>query len=158
MMLIATLPAKMCAVPHLGHFSITDGKARVKSHHRVRFNRFPTSALGVFAKMGLGIVMMAGHRLPWSCLDRIAGLSYPYVLGRLRIDRPNQVWCPDITYIPLRKGNLHAWETGPQAKAGVGRGITLYDHQRPHAAHGGHAPAVGQVNSTETDQQVKAAI
>ena len=31
---------------------------------------------------------------------------------------------------------LHAWETGSQAKAGVGRWITFYNHQRPHAAHG----------------------
>jgi putative transposase len=32
---------------------------------------------------------------------------------------------------------LHAWETGSQARAGVGRWITFYNHQRPHAAHGG---------------------
>ncbi len=39
---------------------------------------------------------------------------------------------------------LHAWETGSQAKAGVGRWITFYNHQRPHAAHGGQgtSPAV----------------
>ena len=32
---------------------------------------------------------------------------------------------------------LHAWETGSQARAGVGRWITFYNHLRPHAAHGG---------------------
>ena len=50
---------------------------------------------------------------------------------------------------------LHAWETGSQAKAGVGRWITFYNHQRPHAAHGGQPPAVVYFNSIETDQQVQ---
>ena len=51
---------------------------------------------------------------------------------------------------------LHAWETGSQAKAGVGRWITFYNHQRPHAAHGGQPPAVVYFNAIETDQQVQA--
>jgi len=29
---------------------------------------------------------------------------YPYLLRGLEIERPDQVWCADITYIPLRKG------------------------------------------------------
>lgn len=32
---------------------------------------------------------------------------YPYLLGDLVIDRPNQVWCADLTYIPLRRGYLY---------------------------------------------------
>jgi len=32
---------------------------------------------------------------------------YPYLLGGLRIDRPNQVWCADITYLPMRRGFLY---------------------------------------------------
>jgi len=32
---------------------------------------------------------------------------YPYLLRGLTIDRPNQVWCSDISYIPLRRGFLY---------------------------------------------------
>ena len=32
---------------------------------------------------------------------------YPYLLGGKTIDRPNQVWASDITYIPLRRGFLY---------------------------------------------------
>ncbi len=32
---------------------------------------------------------------------------YPYRLGHLRIERPNQVWCADVTYIPMQRGFLY---------------------------------------------------
>jgi putative transposase len=32
---------------------------------------------------------------------------YPYLLRKLPITRPNQVWCVDITYIPMRRGFLY---------------------------------------------------
>ena len=32
---------------------------------------------------------------------------YPYLLRNLMIDRPNQVWCTDITYIPLKRGFVY---------------------------------------------------
>jgi putative transposase len=33
--------------------------------------------------------------------------KYPYLLGGLTIDRPNQVWATDITYIRMRRGFLY---------------------------------------------------
>ena len=32
---------------------------------------------------------------------------YPYLLKGLAINRPNQVWCADITYIPVQRGFLY---------------------------------------------------
>jgi len=32
---------------------------------------------------------------------------YPYLLGGIAIDRVNQVWCSDVTYIPMAKGFLY---------------------------------------------------
>ena len=32
---------------------------------------------------------------------------YPYLLRNLAITRPNQVWCADVTYIPLKQGFLY---------------------------------------------------
>ena len=32
---------------------------------------------------------------------------YPYLLGGLRIDHRNQVWCADITYVRLRQGFVY---------------------------------------------------
>ena len=32
---------------------------------------------------------------------------YPYLLRDIAVERPNQVWCADITYIPLGRGYLY---------------------------------------------------
>ena len=36
-----------------------------------------------------------------------AHLIYPYLLRELAINRPNHVWCADITYIPVQRGFLY---------------------------------------------------
>jgi len=51
---------------------------------------------------------------------------------------------------------LHAWETGSQARAGLGRWIEFYNQRRPHKAHGGRPPTVVywlEVEATQPDQQ-----
>jgi len=37
----------------------------------------------------------------------VAHKIYPYLLGGLSIERVNQVWCSDVTYIPMAKGFLY---------------------------------------------------
>lgn len=37
----------------------------------------------------------------------LAKYIYPYLLRNLKIDRPNQVWEIDITYIPMEKGFMY---------------------------------------------------
>ena len=32
---------------------------------------------------------------------------YPYLLRSLKIDRPNQVWATDITYVPMARGFMY---------------------------------------------------
>jgi putative transposase len=45
---------------------------------------------------------------------------------------------------------LHAWETGSQAMAGIGRWITFYNLHRPDIAHGGQPPALVYFNAIAT--------
>jgi putative transposase len=33
--------------------------------------------------------------------------KYPYLLRNLKITRPNQVWCTDITYLPIKSGYMY---------------------------------------------------
>jgi putative transposase len=37
---------------------------------------------------------------------------------------------------------LHAWETGSEAKTGIRKWKTFYNHKRPHSALGGQPPPV----------------
>jgi putative transposase len=179
---------------------------------------------------------------------------YPYLLRNLRVDRPDQVWAADITYLPMRRGflylvaiidwhtrkvlawrisntleaefcvealneaiqrfgppeimntdqgsqftsfawtdrlkrigtkismdgkgrfldnifverlwrslkyecvYLHAWESGSEAKAGVGKWMDFYNRKRPHSALGGIPPAVVYWRRNKTvkpDQQMQ---
>ena len=47
---------------------------------------------------------------------------------------------------------LHAWETGSEAKAGVGKWMEFYNQKRPHSALGGQPPAVVYWQRNETTQ------
>jgi putative transposase len=54
-------------------------------------------------KMGLCVV----YQRPRTTVPADDHEVHPYLLRDLAIDRPNQVWCADITYIPIRRGSLY---------------------------------------------------
>jgi putative transposase len=51
--------------------------------------------------------LMPIYRPPRTSIPVKGHKTYPYLLRGLEIQRPNQVWCADITYIPLAKGFLY---------------------------------------------------
>jgi len=57
----------------------------------------------LMAKMGLEAV----YQRPKTTLANPEHKIWPYLLRNQVIDRPNQVWCTDITYIPMRRGFLY---------------------------------------------------
>ena len=54
-------------------------------------------------KMGL----MAIYQKPRTSEPHPEHKIYPYLLRDLAITAPNQVWCADVTYIPMRRGFLY---------------------------------------------------
>ncbi|MBC7740410.1 MAG: transposase [Candidatus Saccharibacteria bacterium] len=118
-------------------------------------------------------------------LSAIARNRLPAMDGRKRplLGQPSGIhsdqWrsCLDMSRLwrslKYRCDYMHTWETGPQARAGVGRWITFYNCLRPHAIrwqnslpdcflilleHAGQTPAVVYFNATKTDQQVQAVV
>jgi hypothetical protein len=57
----------------------------------------------LMARMGLAPI----YQRPRTTVPHPEHRVYPYLLRDLVIDRPNQVWCADLTYIPMRRGFLY---------------------------------------------------
>lgn len=51
--------------------------------------------------------LVAIYQKPRTSIPNPEHKIYPYLLRGLNINRPNQVWCADITYIPMWKGFLY---------------------------------------------------
>lgn len=80
--------------PFLGVRRITDGLNNLGylvNHKRVG---------RLMRKMGIEAIYPKPNLSKANSKHRI----YPYLLRNLKIDRPNQVWATDITYIPMDKG------------------------------------------------------
>ena len=63
----------------------------------------PSRKLVLLRLMGLAAIYQA----PRTSDPHPAHRVYPYLLKGMAIERPNQVWCADITYIPVQRGFLY---------------------------------------------------
>ena len=57
---------------------------------------------------------------------------YRYLLRNLVIDRPNQVWATDITYIPMARGFMYLVAIMDWASRGIATYFDFYNRVRPH--------------------------
>jgi putative transposase len=80
--------------PHMGSRSIRDQLIR----QGIAISRGRVKTL--MRKMGIAAV----YRKPRTTIPNLAHKVYPYLLANRVITKPNQVWCADITYIPMAKG------------------------------------------------------
>src|SRR3712207_7915479 len=56
----------------------------------------------------MGIMgLQAVYPRPRTSIPNPPHKKYPYLLRGLAIKRPNQVWCADITYVPMPRGFLY---------------------------------------------------
>jgi len=69
-------------------------EGRVVGRHRVR---------RLMTKMGLEAI----YKRPNTSKAHPQHPVYPYLLRKMKVDRPNQVWCSDITFIPVQNGFLY---------------------------------------------------
>src|SRR3981189_365376 len=51
--------------------------------------------------------LAAIYQRPNTSKPAAAHKVYPYLLGGIAIERINQVWCSDVTYIPMAQGFLY---------------------------------------------------
>src|SRR5665647_1742955 len=57
----------------------------------------------LMTKMGLAPI----YQRPKTSEPHLRHKIYPYLLRHVTVERPNHVWCADVTYIPMRRGFLY---------------------------------------------------
>ena len=84
--------------PFYGYRRLT---ARLNNQHGYAVNHKRVARL--MQQMGLRAV----YPRPRTSVSEPRHWKYPYLLRGLDIDRPNQVWAADITYVPLPRGFMY---------------------------------------------------
>jgi putative transposase len=84
--------------PHMGSRSLRDQLNR----QGIAISRGRVKSL--MRKMGISAV----YQKPRTTVPNLKHKVYPYLLRHRAITRPNEVWCADITYIPMALGEVRA--------------------------------------------------
>ena len=84
--------------PFYGYRKMT---VRINKHHGYAVNRKRVARL--MHKMGLQAI----YPQPRTSIPDRQHKKYPYLLRGLDINRPNQVWSTDITYVPMPQGFMY---------------------------------------------------
>jgi len=80
------------------------GARQMARHLRRAGHKVNRKRIGrLMRKMGLSAIYQA----PRTSQPHPGHRTYPYLLRDLTINRPNQVWCTDVTYIPMQKGFMY---------------------------------------------------
>jgi len=96
--LMQLIDKEYTTAPFFGYRKMT---ARLNNKHGYAVNHKRVARL--MRKMGLQAV----YPQPRTSVANKAHKKYPYLLRGLSITRPNQVWCADITYVPLPGGFMY---------------------------------------------------
>ena len=96
--IMALIDQQYLARPYYGSRRMTAWLAATQGH---RVNRKRVQRL--MRLLGLAAI----YQRPSTSKPAAAHKVYPYLLGTIAIERANQVWCSDVTYIPMAKGFLY---------------------------------------------------
>ena len=96
--LMRTMDAQFLETPWYGSRQMS---RHLRRHGYPKVNRKRVRRL--MRKMGLSAI----YQPPRTSQPHPEHRIYPYLLRDVAIERPNHVWCADITYIPMRRGFLY---------------------------------------------------
>lgn len=96
--LMVLIDREYTRAPFYGYRKMT---ARLNNNYGYTVNHKRIARL--MAKMGLQSI----YPRPRTTVSHAQHKKYPYLLRNLDVNRPNHVWCADITYIPIPRGFMY---------------------------------------------------